>query len=81
MPAAEEEIAFAASLCDHAAGVIVAITRTFESGSIREAYRSLLPDTQSPSRPFDFVEVIGEDETEVEEKHPDLAELANGERI
>jgi hypothetical protein len=79
--AAEEEIAFAASLCHPAAGVIVAVTRTFESESIREAYRSLLPGAQSPSRPFDFVEVIGEDGTEVDEKHLDLTELARRERL
>ena len=78
--AAEEEIAFAASLCDGAAGVIVAVTRTFESGSIRESYRSLLPGTQSPSRPFNFVEVI-EEEAQQAEEHLDLAELAKGERI
>jgi hypothetical protein len=76
--AAEEEIAFAASLCYHAAGGIVAVTRTFESESIREAYRSLIPGTQSPPRPFDVVEVIGEDETE---EHLDLAELAKRKRI
>ena len=78
--AAEEEIAFAASLCNHAAGVIVAVTRTFEGGSIREAYRSLVPGAQSPSRPFDFVEVVGEEATEAQE-HLDLAELAKGARI
>jgi hypothetical protein len=78
--AAEEEIAFAASLCDGAAGVIVAVTRTFESGSIRETYSSLLPGTQSPSRPFNVVEMVGEEETEAGE-HLDLAELVKGQRI
>ena len=78
--AAEEEIAFAASLCHHAAGVLVAVTRTFESGSIREGYRSLLPGMQSPSRPFNFVEVIEEEETEAEE-HLDFAGPAKGESI
>jgi hypothetical protein len=77
--AAEEEIAFAASLCDGAAGVIVAVTRTFDSGSIREAYRLLLPGTQSPPRPFSFVEVVGED-TGAQE-HLDLAGLAKRECI
>jgi hypothetical protein len=77
--AAEEEIAFAASLCDHAAGVVIAVTRTFEGGSIHESFRSLRPSAQSPTRPFNFVEVVGE-ETEVEE-YLDLAELGKGVRI
>ena len=73
--AAEEEIAFAASLCDHAAGLIVAVTRSFEAGSIRETFRALRPAVQSPSRVFDFVEVVGE---EAPEGFPDLAELGKG---
>jgi hypothetical protein len=76
--AAEEEIAFAASLCDHPAGVIVAVTRTFEGGSIRETFRTLRPTVQSPSRVFDFVEVVGE---EAPEDFPDLMEMRKGARI
>ena len=78
--AATEEIAFAASLCNHPTGVIIAVTRTFEQGSIREAFRTLRPNGQSPSRAFNFVEVIGEGETTPED-HFDLAELGKGERI
>ena len=74
--AAEEEIAFAASLCDHRAGVIIAVTRSFEGGSIREAFRMLRPSAQSPSRAFNFVEVVGEDA--MPEEHLDLAELGKG---
>src|SRR6202035_6080647 len=37
--AAEEEAGFAVSLCDHPAGVLVAVTRSHESGTIREAFR------------------------------------------
>jgi hypothetical protein len=76
--AAEEEIAFAASLCDHPAGVIVAVTRTFEGGSIREAFRTLRPNVETPSRAFNFVEVVGE---EAPEDHVDLMELSKGARI
>ena len=72
--AAEEEISFAASLCDHPTGVIVAVTRIFEAGSIRETFRTLRPGVQSPSRVFDFVEVVGEQESA--EEHLDLAKLA-----
>jgi hypothetical protein len=77
--AAREEIAFAASLCDHPPGVIIAVTRTFEDGSIHEAFRTLRPGGQSLSRAFNFVEVIGEEETTPEE-HFSLAELGKGVR-
>jgi hypothetical protein len=71
--AAREEVAFAASLCDHPAGVVVAVTRSVEGGSIREAFRSLRPAAQSPSRAFNFVEVVG-GERDADE-HLDLATL------
>jgi hypothetical protein len=77
--AAEEEIAFAASLCDHPAGVVVAVTRTFEEGSIRETFRTLRPGVQSPSRVFEFVEVIGEEA--VPEEFPGLTELRKGAHV
>lgn len=60
--AAEDEIAFTASLCDHPPGVVVAVTRTLENGTIREAFRTLRPRTGAEAhRAFAFVEVIGED--------------------
>jgi hypothetical protein len=74
--AAEEEIAFATSLCDHPAGVIVAVTRTLEGGSVRESFRTLRPGSQSPSTAFSFVEVVGEDPAP--EEHLDLMELGKG---
>jgi hypothetical protein len=76
--AAEEEIAFAVSLCGHPAGVVVAVTRTFEGGSIREAFRTLRPGVQSPTRAFNFVEVVGE---EAPEDQVDLVELGKGARM
>ena len=39
--AAEEEFAFAASLCDHPPDTLIAVHRTFENGEIREAFRTL----------------------------------------
>jgi len=39
--AAEEEVAFAASLCDHPKDMLIAVRRTFEDGAIREAFRTL----------------------------------------
>ena len=76
--AAREEVAFAASLCDHPAGVIVAVTRSVEGGSIREVFRSLRPAAQSPSRAFDFVEIVGAEQDP--DEHLDLASLREGAR-
>jgi len=62
--AAEEEIAFAASLCDHPKDTLIAVRRTFEDGAIREAFRTLRPrGTRKPMRAFSFLEVEGEEET------------------
>jgi hypothetical protein len=62
--AAEEEIAFAASLSDHPADTLIAVHRAFEDGAIREAFRTLRPkDGPKPLRAFAFLEVEGEDET------------------
>jgi hypothetical protein len=77
--AAEEEITFAASLCDHPSGVIIAVTRALEGGSIRETFRTLRPGAQSPSRAFNFVDVVGEEEGP--EEYLDLSKLRHGVRI
>ena len=63
--AAEEEIAFAASLCNHSTGTLVAVSRTSENGSIREVFRALGQNAGSgPTRVFDAVEVVGDDQAE-----------------
>ena len=42
--AAVEEIAFSASLCDHSAGTVVALQRSFDdTGAVRERFRTLKP--------------------------------------
>src|SRR5947207_2327583 len=41
--AAEEEVAFAASLCDHPAQTLLAVQRSLENGEIRERFRTLKP--------------------------------------
>ncbi len=41
--AAEEEIAFAASLCNHPQDTLIAVHRAHEDGAIREAFRTLRP--------------------------------------
>jgi hypothetical protein len=72
--AAEEEVAFASSLCTHPADTLIAVHRTHEDGEIREAFRSLRPrDGPKPLRAFSFLEVQGEEEPGDE---VDLAALA-----
>jgi hypothetical protein len=61
--AAEEEVAFAASLCDHPRDTLIAVRRSFEDGAIREAFRTLRPRGMGkPMRAFSFLEVDGEEE-------------------
>ena len=61
--AAEEEVAFAESLCDHPRDTLIAVHRTCESGNIREQFRTLRPrEGRPPARAFSFMEVEGEEE-------------------
>jgi hypothetical protein len=61
--AAQEEVAFAASLANHPADTLVAVHRTFEDGEVREAFRTLHPrGDRKPMRAFSFLEVEGEEE-------------------
>jgi uncharacterized protein DUF6505 len=63
LAAAEEEVAFAASLCDHPRDTLIAVRRTFEDGAIREAFRTLRPrGERKPMRAFSLVEVEGEED-------------------
>jgi hypothetical protein len=60
--AAEEETSFAASLCDHPPGVLVAVTRSHDNGTIREVFRTLRPRIGiGHASAFEFIEVVGED--------------------
>ncbi|MDB5569328.1 MAG: hypothetical protein JWN93_511 [Hyphomicrobiales bacterium] len=67
--AAEEEIAFAASLCEHPEGTLLAVERRMEAGEIRERFRTLKPRETVPgadrlhalSRAFTFYEIEGEE--------------------
>jgi Family of unknown function (DUF6505) len=71
--AAEAEIAFAASLCDHAPQTLLAVQRTVENGELRERFRTLRPREVAPgrdplhaqARAFTFHEIEdGDQETE-----------------
>jgi hypothetical protein len=76
--AAEEEIAFTASLCDHPRGMLAALARKLEDGSIRETFRTLAPGVGAkPIRAYAFLEVVGEEEPQ---EQVDLLGIAKGER-
>jgi Family of unknown function (DUF6505) len=68
--AAEAEVAFAASLCDHPPQTLLAVQRSVENGEIRERFRTLKPREAAASadrlhahaRAFTFHEVEGDTE-------------------
>jgi hypothetical protein len=76
---AEEEIAFASSICDHPEGTVLAVQRSVEDGEIRERFRTLhqrakekgADPLHAQARAFTFVESEGD---EIEE-HVDLMGL------
>lgn len=77
--AAEDEVAFAASLCDHPLDTLVAVHRTFDDGAVRETFRTLRPrEGPRPLRAFSFLDVEGEEETPSEQV--DLAAMAQEQR-
>jgi hypothetical protein len=76
--AAEDEIDFAASLCVYPAGAVVAVTRSYEEGAIRETFRALRPREGAGRhvRAFEFLEVVGEENAP--DEFLDLAGLGKG---
>ncbi len=77
--AAEEEVAFAESLCSQPQDTLIAVHRTFDNGEVRETFRTLRPrDGAKPARAFSFLEVEGEDDGEPAET-VDLVGLADRE--
>ena len=61
--AAEDEVAFAESLCTQPQDTLIAVHRTYEDGDVREAFRTLRPrEGAKPARAFSFFDVEGEDE-------------------
>jgi Family of unknown function (DUF6505) len=76
--AAEEEVAFAETLCTQPQDTLIAVHRTYDDGNVREAFRTLRPrDGQKPARAFSFFDVEGDDEPGEE---VDLIGLAERER-
>ena len=70
--AAEGEIAFAASLCDHPSQTLLAVQRSVENGEIRERFRTLKPreagadPLHAHARAFTFHEIEGDIEPDEE---------------
>ncbi len=63
--AAEEEIAYAASLANHPEGTVIALARRLENGDIRESFRTLAPGVATkPARAFAIVEDADESPAE-----------------
>jgi hypothetical protein len=61
--AAEEEVAFAQSLCTHPISTLIAVHRSGSDGEVRESFRRLqLREGQRHGKAFSFMEV--EDDTE-----------------
>jgi len=61
--AAEEEVAFAQSLCTHPISALIAVHRTASDGEVRESFRRLqLREGQHHGKAFSFMEV--EDDSE-----------------
>jgi len=81
--AAEEEVAFAESLCEHPPGTLVALSRSVEDGDVRERFRTLHERAQE-HRAFEtlpvFAAVAVEGEPEEPAQRPDLAQMARSGR-
>ena len=75
--AAEEEIAFAQSLCDHPANTLLGLHRTGDDTGIRESFRTLhrRVGRLEPAGAFRFVEV---DEEDAPGEEVDLVALSGG---
>ncbi|MCA6121343.1 hypothetical protein J6500_05420 [Bradyrhizobium sp. WSM 1704] len=56
--AAEEEVAFAQSLCSHPVSTLIAVHRSVRDGEVRESFRSLrLREGQGHGKAFSFMEM------------------------
>ena len=76
--AAAEEVDFAASLCAHPPGTLIAVHRTSESDTVREVFRSLQArGVNARSRAFAFLDDAADDPSA---EAVDLAALARGDR-
>ena len=78
--AAEDEVAFAESLCTQPKDMLVAVHRSDENGAVRESFRTLRPRPgEKPNRVFSFLEVEGEDDAQPADS-VDLIGMVRGEK-
>lgn len=83
--AAEDEVAFAVSLCDHPEGTLLAVERRIEDGALRERFRTFktreriagADKMHASSRAFTFFEIEGQDDPDDDgpEERVDLVSL------
>ena len=80
--AAEEEVAFAESLCEPPQDTLIAVERSYEDGELRESFRTLEPrDGPKPARAFSFLSVEGDDDEDAAGgEEVNLIELVQRER-
>jgi hypothetical protein len=76
--AAKEELAFAASLCEHPAQTLLAVQRSFEDGEIRERFRTISPRPDFTQGGFKVLAFEVEDDPEAPLEEIDLADLSKG---
>jgi len=73
--AAEEEVAFAQSLCTHPISALIAVHRSTSDGEVRESFRRLqLRDGQRHGRAFSFMEVEDDIEPDGNLSLPNMSE-------
>ena len=83
---AEEEVAFAASLCQHPPQTLLAVQRSIEDGEMRERFRTLKPREAAPGEDRLHAQVSAFTYHEVEEEiepveEVDLLALSKADRI
>ena len=72
--AAEEEVAFAESLCTHPVSTLIAVHRSAGDDEIRESFRRLqLREGQGHSKAFSFMEIEDDAESEGQLNLADLS--------
>jgi hypothetical protein len=75
--AAEDELAFAASLCEHPVQTLLAVQRSHENGEIHERFRTITPRADFSKGSFNVLAFELVEDTEPEEK-VDLMGLSKG---
>ena len=76
--AAEEELAFAASLCEHPPQTLLAVQRSFEDGEIRERFRTIAARPDFAEGGFKVFAFEISDEAQGPDEEIDLSDLSKG---